>query len=76
MIRQTQTTTRSNDMSRGKRPRVGSWDDAIADFRQRIRDLRQAIRVFQEQKKRGESWAGHKSEQQHSLEQKAQRTAV
>jgi hypothetical protein len=37
--------------------RVGSWDDAIADFKRRIKDLKGAILVFQEQKRRGEPWA-------------------
>lgn len=62
MSRQIHTTTRLTDLSRQKmgsrtESHVGSWDDAIADFKQRIRALKQAIQVFQDQKRRGEPWA-------------------
>lgn len=68
----TYSTTRSTTQSRekmgsrkgsGTKGHIGSWDDAIADFRQRIKDLRKAIRVFREQKRRGESWAGKSATQ-------------
>jgi len=36
--------------------RVSSWDEAIEDYEERIRELRKAIKVFREQKKRGEPW--------------------
>jgi hypothetical protein len=68
----TTNTTRSSYKSSEKmgsrmgsrtKGRVASWDDAIADFRQRIKDLKKAIRVFQEQKRRGESFAGESATQ-------------
>jgi len=33
-----------------------SWDAAIADARQRIKDFQKAILVYKAAKKRGESW--------------------
>jgi hypothetical protein len=73
MSRQTNTTTCLTDIAMenlGSSP--STWDGAIADFKGRIKELRQAIRVFQEQKRRGEPWpgtqsAGHSEDQQHSV---------
>jgi hypothetical protein len=35
-----------------------SWDKAIAEAKERIRDFQRAIKVYREAKKRGEVWPG------------------
>lgn len=35
-----------------------TWDAAIEDAQQKIKDFRAAIRVYREAKKRGEPWPG------------------
>ena len=36
--------------------KISSWDDAIADAKQKIRDLEFSVRVFSERKRKGEPW--------------------
>jgi len=35
-----------------------SWDAAISDAQQRIKDFRAAIKVYRNAKKRGDTWPG------------------
>jgi hypothetical protein len=56
--------SRSLDRSLYKRKKkiknrdVSPWDEAIAEARQRIADLKFSIRDFEERKARGEQWRG------------------
>lgn len=37
---------------------LASWEDALAYAKQRIKELRQSLRVFQEKVRKGEPWPG------------------
>lgn len=37
-----------------------SWDDAIAHAKSRIQELKRSLKVFEENKERGEPWPGEK----------------
>jgi len=37
---------------------IGKWDEAIADAKRKIRELRMTIKVYQESKKAGDRWPG------------------
>jgi hypothetical protein len=41
-----------------KKNTVNKWDEAIAEAKRRIADLKFSIRVFEDRKERGESWRG------------------
>jgi hypothetical protein len=57
--------------SQGKnavRKKISSWDDAIADVQERIKDLEFSLKVFKDRKKKGEPWPGTEG---YTLTQKA-----
>ena len=39
---------------------IRSWEDAIAHAKNRIKELRRSLKVFEENLKRGEPWPGDK----------------
>lgn len=49
-------TNRSQAQNNGKTKKISSWDDAIADVEQRLRDLQFSLRIFKESKRKGEPW--------------------
>jgi hypothetical protein len=38
--------------------RILSWDDAIEDAKQRLKDIQFSLKVFQKRKRIGEPWPG------------------
>jgi len=46
---------------KAKKPVENVWDQAIADARQRIADLKYSIRVFEKRRDRGDRWRGEKT---------------
>lgn len=65
----------SNNLSIGRGNKFkgcNPWDAAIAEAKQRIRDLKFSIKDFEERKARGEKWLGkvdrsQSSERQHAV---------
>lgn len=41
-----------------KTKKLLSWDDAISDIEQRLKDLEFSLRVFKDRKRKGEPWPG------------------
>jgi hypothetical protein len=46
------------DKSKGVGKKATGWDSAIADAKDRIRQLRQTVQVYEARKRAGDQWPG------------------
>jgi hypothetical protein len=49
------------EKSKGRDKKAIGWDSAIADAKDRIRQLRQTVQVYEARKKAGDQWPGDAS---------------